>query len=198
MFTGLIQEQGKVTKITRRGHTIELTCEASEHLLDNYQIGDSMAINGTCLTAIAINNRSFCVEMMPETYRRTTFSQMKVGDLVNLERALPYNGRLEGHLVTGHIDGTTHLVQKRIQENAFVFVFALPTTFRGEIISQGSVAINGVSLTVTATTEQTFSVSLIPHSKEQTNLGKLIQGQSVNIETDLLGKYVKAQGICKK
>ncbi|MEX1551552.1 riboflavin synthase [Enterococcus sp. C50] len=197
MFTGLIQEQGKVTKITRHGHTIELTCEASEQLLENYRIGDSMAINGTCLTAIAINNQRFCVEMMPETYQRTTFSQMKVGDPVNLERALPYNGRLEGHLVTGHVDGTTRLLQKRMQENAFVFVFGLPGTFKGEIIPQGSIAINGVSLTVTAVTEQTFSVSLIPHSKEQTNLGKLVQGQLVNIETDLLGKYVKAQGILK-
>ncbi|MCB5953177.1 riboflavin synthase [Enterococcus sp. BWT-B8] len=193
MFTGLIQEKGKIIRMSHMGQTVKLTCQASAELLRDYQIGDSMAINGVCLTAISITQQQFTVDIMPETYQRTNFSRLKVNDEVNLERALLYEGRLEGHLVTGHVDGMTRLKEKRVQENALVLTFDFPDSFHGEIIAQGSIAVNGVSLTVTQITSSSFSVSLIPHSKDQTNLGKLNCGDYVNIETDVLGKYVKAQ-----
>lgn len=193
MFTGLIQEKGRITQMKRQGHTITLTCEASEALLADYQIGDSMAINGTCLTAISKQERTFTVEMMPETFQRTTFSKLAVGAAVNLERAMCLNQRFEGHIVAGHIDTTTRLIDQRINENALVLTFAYPEAVQGEIIPQGSIAINGVSLTVTHTTAHSFSVGLIPHSKDQTTLGTLIRGEWVNLETDIIGKYVNYQ-----
>lgn len=193
VFTGLILEKGKILRIKHMGQTIKLTCQASRQLLEDYQIGDSMAINGVCLTVVEKANQQFTVDIMPETFQRTTFSRLKINDEVNLERALPYNGRLEGHLVAGHVDGVTRLREKRVQENALVLTFDLPKEFQGEIISQGSIAINGVSLTVTQVVATNFSISLIPHSREQTNLGELMRGEYVNFETDMLGKYVKAQ-----
>ena len=194
MFTGLIQEQGRIKQIHHQGKTILLTCQASKLLVADYAIGDSMAINGVCLTAVKKEQNHFTVEIMPETYQRTTFATAKINDLVNLERALQFNGRLEGHLVVGHVDCTTRLVEKRVLENALLLTFDYPKTLQGEIIPQGSIAINGVSLTVTAVSQQRFSVGLIPHSKDQTNLGKLNRGERVNIETDLIGKYLKVQG----
>lgn len=179
--------------MTRQAQTIKLTVQAPAALLADYQIGDSMAINGVCLTAVAKTSTSFTVDVMPETFKRTTFSRLRMQDEVNLERALAFQGRLEGHLVAGHVDRTVRLRQRRQQENALVLTFDFPTELKGEIIPQGSIAINGVSLTVTEVTSQSFSVSLIPHSKDQTNLGKLVQGAYVNIETDMVGKYLKAQ-----
>lgn len=193
MFTGLIQEKGRIKQMKRQGHTIRLTCEASEGLLADYQIGDSMAINGTCLTAISKQEQTFTVEMMPETFQRTTFSKLAVGAAVNLERAMCLTQRFEGHIVAGHIDTTTRLIDQRINENALVLTFAYPEAVQGEIIPQGSIAINGVSLTVTHTTAHSFSVGLIPHSKDQTTLGTLIRGEWVNLETDIIGKYVNYQ-----
>lgn len=193
MFTGLIQEKGCVKKLQRQAHTLQLTCSASEKLLSDYQVGDSMAINGTCLTAIEKKGQDFTVDIMPETFQRTTFSLLKVGSEVNLERALRYDQRFEGHLVAGHIDSMTRLLQKRTRENALILTFAYPPALQGEIIPQGSIAINGVSLTVTEVKAGTFSVGLIPHSKDQTTLGKLQRGEHVNLETDMIGKYLKAQ-----
>lgn len=193
MFTGLIQEKGCIKQIKRQGQTIQLTCQASKELLESYQIGDSMAINGTCLTAINKEVIYFTVDIMPETFKRTAFSQLTVGDEVNLERAMKLSDRLEGHLVAGHIDTTTRLLQKRILENALILTFQYPTEIKGEIIAKGSIAIDGVSLTVVDVTARTFSVSLIPHTKDQTTLGQLKQGDQVNIETDMIGKYVKNQ-----
>jgi len=198
MFTGLILEKGKVLRIRHIGQAIKLTCQASQQLLEDYQIGDSMAINGVCLTAVEKADQQFTVDIMPETFQRTTFSRLKINDELNLERALPYNGRLEGHLVSGHVDGITRLREKRVQDNALILTFDFPKEFQGEILSQGSIAINGVSLTVTQVAATNFSISLIPHSRNQTNLGELMCGEYVNFETDVLGKYVKAQlGISK-
>ncbi|MDY6442103.1 riboflavin synthase [Enterococcus avium] len=194
MFTGLIQEQGHIKQIRHQGQTILLTCQASESLLADYAVGDSMAINGVCLTAVKKDQNNFTVDIMPETYQRTTFATAKMNDPVNLERALQFNGRLEGHLVAGHVDCTTRLVEKRVLENALILTFDYPKKLQGEIIPQGSIAINGVSLTVIEISQRHFSIGLIPHSKDQTNLGKLNRGEQVNIETDLIGKYLKVQG----
>lgn len=193
MFTGLIQGIGRVQKLTISQRSIELIYNAPLELLTDYRIGDSMAINGVCLTATTINQSQVTTSIMPETYKRTTFQQLSHQSKLNLERAMLATSRFEGHLVTGHIDTKTRLVEKKKNEIALLLIFAYPINHQGEIISQGSVALNGVSLTVTQVTAQTFTVSMIPHSTEKTNLSDLRIGETVNLETDLLGKYVKAQ-----
>ncbi|TDE67258.1 riboflavin synthase [Streptococcus sp. KCJ4932] len=193
MFTGLIQEQGRISRIVKHQHTIKLTCKASRKLLADYKIGDSMAINGVCLTCVAKSGDLFTVDVMPETFRRTIFSESRVGDLVNLELAMSANARFEGHLVTGHVDGVATLVQKKSDEAALVLSFAFPKELEGQIVGQGSIAVNGVSLTVVSVKSGQFSVSLIPHTAKETNLASLKKGDKVNIETDILAKYMQAQ-----
>ena len=193
MFTGLIQEQGRISRIVKHQHNIKLTCKASRKLLADYKIGDSMAINGVCLTCVAKAGDAFTVDVMPETFRRTIFSESRVGDLVNLELAMSANARFEGHLVTGHVDGVATLVQKKSDETALVLSFAFPKELEGQIVGQGSIAVNGVSLTVVSVKSGQFSVSLIPHTAEETNVASLKKGDKVNIETDILVKYMQAQ-----
>lgn len=193
MFTGLIQEQGRISRIVKHQHNIKLTCKASRKMLADYKIGDSMAINGVCLTCVAKAGDAFTVDVMPETFRRTIFSESRVGDLVNLELAMSANARFEGHLVTGHVDGVATLVQKKSDETALVLSFAFPKELEGQIVGQGSIAVNGVSLTVVSVKSGQFSVSLIPHTAEETNLASLKKGDKVNIETDILVKYMQAQ-----
>ena len=192
MFTGLIQEVGTVKQIKKASQHIELSCSASKELLQDYQVGDSMAINGACLTAIQVTDSDFTVDIMPETFHKTIFSDLRVHAAVNLERAMSANARLEGHIVSGHIDTTTRLIKKVNKENSTVLTFYYPPQIQGEIVAQGSVAINGTSLTVSAVTPGSFSIALIPHSMNHTNLGQLKQGEFVNVETDILGKYIKA------
>lgn len=193
MFTGLIQEQGRISRMVKHQHNIKLTCKASRKLLADYKIGDSMAINGVCLTCVAKAGDMFTVDIMPETFRRTIFSTCRIGDLVNLELAMSANARFEGHLVTGHVDNLATLVQKQSDENAIVLSFAFPKELEGQIVGQGSIAVNGVSLTVVSVKSGQFTVSLIPHTAKETNLAQLKKGDKVNIETDILAKYMQAQ-----
>lgn len=193
MFTGLIQEQGRISRIVKHQHNIKLTCKASRKMLADYKIGDSMAINGVCLTCVAKAGDLFTVDIMPETFRRTIFSTCRIGDLVNLELAMSANARFEGHLVTGHVDNLATLVQKQSDENAIVLSFAFPKELEGQIVGQGSIAVNGVSLTVVSVKSGQFTVSLIPHTAKETNLAQLKKGDKVNIETDILAKYMQAQ-----
>lgn len=193
MFTGLIQEQGRISRIVKHQHNIKLTCKASRKLLADYKIGDSMAINGVCLTCVSKSGDLFTVDVMPETFRRTILSENRLGDLVNLELAMSANARFEGHVVTGHVDGVATLVQKKSDETALVLSFAFPKELEGQIVGQGSIAVNGVSLTVVSVKSGQFSVSLIPHTAEETNLASLKKGDKVNIETDILVKYMQAQ-----
>lgn len=193
MFTGLITEIGIIRRIKRYASSMEITCEASRQLLLDYNIGDSMAINGACLTAIHCTETTFTVLIMPETVKRTTFQASKIGDKVNLERAMQQNQRFEGHFVAGHIDTTTRLLDKKILDHATILTFSYPPKLNGQLIAQGSIAIQGVSLTITQTTTNKFSVSLIPHSSHLTTLGELVIGESVNLETDMIGKYVEVQ-----
>ncbi|WP_420543891.1 riboflavin synthase [Streptococcus equinus] len=193
MFTGLIQEQGRISRIVKHQHNIKLTCKASRKLLADYKIGDSMAINGVCLTCVAKAGNAFTVDVMPETFRRTIFSESCIGDLVNLELAMSASARFEGHLVTGHVDSVARLVKKESDENALVLSFAFPKELEGQIVGQGSIAVNGVSLTVVSVEEGHFSVSLIPHTAKETNLARLKIGDKVNIETDILAKYMQKQ-----
>lgn len=193
MFTGLIQEQGRISRIVKHQQNIKLTCKASRKLLADYKIGDSMAINGVCLTCVAKAGDAFTVDVMPETFRRTIFSESRVGDLVNLELAMSANARFEGHLVTGHVDSVARLVTKESDETALVLSFAFPKGLEGQIVGQGSIAVNGVSLTVVSAEKGQFSVSLIPHTAKETNLARLKTGDKVNIETDILVKYMQKQ-----
>ncbi|MBT0888821.1 riboflavin synthase [Streptococcus lutetiensis] len=193
MFTGLIQEQGRISRIVKHQQNIKLTCKASRKLLADYKIGDSMAINGVCLTCVAKAGDAFTVDVMPETFRRTIFSESRVGDLVNLELAMSANARFEGHLVTGHVDSVARLVTKESDETALVLSFAFPKRLEGQIVGQGSIAVNGVSLTVVSAEKGQFSVSLIPHTAKETNLARLKTGDKVNIETDILAKYMQKQ-----
>ena len=193
MFTGLIAKIGIIRRIKRYASSMEITCEASRQLLLDYNIGDSMAINGACLTAIHCTETTFTVLIMPETVKRTTFQASKIGDKVNLERAMQQNQRFEGHFVAGHIDTTTRLLDKKILDHATILTFSYPPKLNGQLIAQGSIAIQGVSLTITQTTTNKFSVSLIPHSSHLTTLGELVIGESVNLETDMIGKYVEVQ-----
>lgn len=193
MFTGLIQKQGRISRIVKHQQNIKLTCKASRKLLADYKIGDSMAINGVCLTCVAKAGDAFTVDVMPETFRRTIFSESRVGDLVNLELAMSANARFEGHLVTGHVDSVARLVTKESDETALVLSFAFPKGLEGQIVGQGSIAVNGVSLTVVSAEKGQFSVSLIPHTAKETNLARLKTGDKVNIETDILAKYMQKQ-----
>ena len=193
MFTGLIQEQGRISRIVKHQHNIKLTCKASRKLLADYKIGESMAINGVCLTCVSKSGDLFTVDVMPETFRRTILSENRLGDLVNLELAMSANARFEGHIVTGHVDGVATLVQKKSDETALVLSFAFPKELEGQIVGQGSIAVNGVSLTVVSVKSGQFSVSLIPHTAKETNLASLKKGDKVNIETDILVKYMQAQ-----
>ncbi|SDB34584.1 riboflavin synthase alpha chain [Streptococcus henryi] len=193
MFTGLIKEQGNITKISKTSQSIKLTIRASNDLLKTYKIGDSMAVNGVCLTCVKKSGNQFTVDIMPETFKRTTFARLKINDRVNLEPAMSQSDRFEGHIVSGHSDGIGKLLHRKPDENAILLTFSYPDCLRGEIVNQGSISINGVSLTVVSADINSFTVSLIPHTAKETNLSSLKIGSEVNLESDILAKYVKAQ-----
>ncbi|UJP15391.1 riboflavin synthase [Limosilactobacillus fermentum] len=193
MFSGLVNGTGKLTQIEQTDHTIRLTIDLDPALQEGMEVGASLAVNGTCLTVETKQPGRLTVTLMPQTYNLTTFKDLPVGALVNLERSLKIGDRLEGHIVTGHVDQTTPVIKREVNENAIELTFKLPDELRGQVISQGSVAINGVSLTVMKQADDWFSVGLIPHTQTVTNLDQLRVGDLVNLETDVLGKYVAAQ-----
>lgn len=193
MFSGLVNGTGKLTQIEQTDHTIRLTIDLDPALQEGMEVGASLAVNGTCLTVETEQPGRLTVTLMPQTYNLTTFKDLPVGALVNLERSLKIGDRLEGHIVTGHVDQTTPVIKREVNENAIELTFKLPDELRGQVISQGSVAINGVSLTVMKQADDCFSVGLIPHTQTVTNLDQLRVGDLVNLETDVLGKYVAAQ-----
>lgn len=190
MFTGLIEECGQISKLNRSGNGTQLTIE-SNLPVDELQIGDSVAVNGACLTVVAKSKRSFTADMSPETFERTTFRNLVQGSRVNLERALRVGDRLGGHIVTGHVD-TVGIVQSiRNEHNARIIEVEVPSDYIRYFVPKGSVAIDGISLTVNTIEKNLFSVSIIPHTLAATTLVDCQQGHSVNIETDILGKYVE-------
>lgn len=193
MFSGLVNGTGKLTQIEQTDHTIRLTINLDPALQEGMEVGASLAVNGTCLTVETEQPGRLTVTLMPQTYNLTTFKDLPVSALVNLERSLKIGDRLEGHIVTGHVDQTTPVIKREVNENAIELTFKLPDELRGQVISQGSVAINGVSLTVMKQADDWFSVGLIPHTQTVTNLDQLRVGDLVNLETDVLGKYVAAQ-----
>ena len=190
MFTGIIEEIGTVVAMTRGARSFSLEVRAQK-VLEDTKIGDSISTNGDCLTVTELSENSFKADVMPETVSRTALQELTTGSLVNLERALSLQTRLGGHIVTGHIDGTGRISQRRNDDNAlWISIECAPSLLR-HIVEKGSITIQGVSLTVARVDESSFAVSLIPHTQSVTTLHNLRIGSLVNLETDIIAKYVE-------
>ena len=187
MFTGLIEEIGTV----RQSHisTGNLSIFANT-VLKHMAIGDSISVNGVCLTVTNFSRTFFTVDVTPETIRRSTLGHLHSGDLVNLERPMPADGRFGGHLVSGHVDDVGWISQKQTENNAIVIEIKAAPSLMDFIVEKGSVAVDGISLTVAAVHHNKFRVSIIPHTAHQTTIVQKKIGDPVNLETDLIGKYV--------
>lgn len=190
MFTGIIEEIGKVERIQKDSRNCKLSIKASKILTDIH-LGDSIAVNGICLTVTHFNHQAFTVDVMNETWSRTALTLLKHGSEVNLERALSVNGRLGGHVVTGHIDGTGKISSIKKDDNAVWYQINTQKEILDLIVEKGSITIDGISLTVVKVSKLNFSVSVIPHTLEQTILKSKQVGSTVNLENDILGKYVQ-------
>lgn len=189
MFTGLVEELGKIKSITKGTKSARLTIEGRV-VLQDVKLGDSIAVNGTCLTVVEYTQRSFTADVMPETVRSTVLAELKSGDVVNLERTLRLGDRLGGHIVSGHVDGVGVIRSKERSDNAIVVTVEAPPQVMSYIIAKGSIAIDGTSLTIVDYGADWFSVSLIPHTASLTTVGLKEAGSKVNLEADVLGKYV--------
>ena len=193
MFTGIIEEKGSVSQITQNGSSLvlELNCSFAKEL----SLGESVAVNGVCLTVTDISDSSFCADVTPETFRRTSLGALSAGSPVNLERAMKADGRFGGHIVSGHIDGTGKLLNSVKEDNAVNVFFSVDEKLGRYIIEKGSVAVDGISLTVASVSKENsqyiFSIAVIPHTWENTTLCKKNAGAVVNIECDVVGKYIE-------
>ncbi|WP_456387812.1 riboflavin synthase [Desulfolithobacter sp.] len=190
MFTGIVQGLGTVVEKRPAGRGMVFCLEADFDLTDPEE-GESIAVNGACLTARDIKGRRFMVDVSPESLSRTGLGELQVGSRVNLERALRLADRLGGHLVSGHVDARARVEERQAVGDFTLFSFSLPPSLAKYVIEKGSIAINGVSLTVNSCRGNRFSVSIIPHTLEVTTLGSLGPGDMVNIEVDIIGKYVE-------
>lgn len=190
MFTGLIEEVGVLRRVKKQGEALILSIEASR-IIEGVSLGDSISVNGVCLTVTSYDHHSFDADVMPETYRRSNLQQIRPGQPVNLERAMMAGGRFGGHIVQGHVDGTGVITGRKRDANAVVFDVQLSDAdLLRYVIPKGSITIDGVSLTVIDTKPNGFSVSIIPHTLSETALLNKKPGEDVNIECDVIGKYV--------
>lgn len=190
MFTGIIEETGKIEAVKHGSKSCELLISANK-IFDDLKIGDSVAVNGICLTVTSIAPPLFCADVMAETMRRTNIGVLSKGSSVNLERAMQLNGRFGGHIVSGHIDGTGTVINMRREDNAvWVSISAEPKILK-YIIEKGSVTLDGISLTVADVQKDKFSVSIIPHTGQETTLLSKTTGDKINIECDIVGKYIE-------
>lgn len=190
MFTGIIEGLGKLVAKRNTGGGMAFDLEAGFDL-SNPQEGESIAVNGVCLTAYNIEGRKFTVDVSPESLSRTILGSLNVGASVNMERALQLSERLGGHMVSGHVDCVATVRERRASGDFTLFSFTFPKALGRYVIEKGSVTINGVSLTVNSCSVDTFEVSIIPHTLQVTTLGLLARGSTVNIEVDIIGKYVE-------
>ena len=190
MFTGVVEEMGTVTKLIRDGkqQRISINCHK---ILEDIHIGDSIAVNGVCLTVVSFDGKGFSADVMNETFSRSSLGSLKPKSHVNLERAMAADGRFGGHIVSGHIDGTGTVKSIKKDDNAIWFEIAASREILDGIVEKGSIAIDGISLTVAAVDNVSFKVSIIPHTLKETVLGTRKVGDTVNLETDVIGKYVK-------
>ncbi|MFC1812561.1 riboflavin synthase [Thermodesulfobacteriota bacterium] len=190
MFTGIIEGFGIIKEMSPTGQGRRLALEA-EFDLNQTKIGDSISVSGACLTVVAIDGRRFKADLSPETLEKTTFGNTKIGDRVNLERSLRLSDRLDGHLVSGHIDGLGTIKEKKQAGNAIIITFGVSEPLSRYMIKKGSVAVDGISLTINNCDRSSFDVSIIPHTAKLTTMGFKRIGDSVNIEADMIGKYVE-------
>ena len=190
MFTGIVEELGSVRRVLPGSRAGKIVI-AAHKVLEGTRTGDSIAVNGVCLTVVALGDDEFTADVMPETLRKTGLGQLKVGDPVDLERAMAADGRFGGHIVSGHIDGTGLIKEMRQEQNAVVVSIEAPAHIMKLIVEKGSIAIDGISLTVASVAQTSFTVSIIPHTAAETVLLKKRAGDMVNLENDIVGKYVQ-------
>lgn len=190
MFTGLVEEVGTICGIQKNAKSCVLEISASK-VLEGTKIGDSIALNGVCLTVTTRKKTSYTVDVMAETMNRSTLGNLKIMDQVNLERAMPADGRFGGHIVSGHIDGTGVICEILPEDNAVWYKVKANSSILRYIVEKGSITIDGISLTVAKITDQDFSVSVIPHTREVTALVHRKVGDAVNLECDIIGKYIE-------
>ena len=194
MFTGIIEETGTVTRIQKYGQSMTLVIRTAK-VAEDLKPGDSLAVDGVCLTVTQIHSdKTVFADVTPETFSKTNFNTLIPGKKVNLERAMPANGRFGGHIVTGHIDGTARLVSKVQNGNSIEYTFAVPENLSVFIVQKGSVAVNGISLTVAEINGNMCRVAVIPHTQKNTTLQFLKDDSLVNFECDILGKYALKGG----
>ena len=191
MFTGLVQALGTIREMEPRGEAVRLTVEASGPAAEA-AIGDSVAVNGCCLTVVGIDGENLAFDVIPESLDRTNLGAQSTGSRVNLELPLRPSDRMGGHFVQGHVDAVGRLLSKTDHDGDVRLTFSLPEILRGQVVEKGSIAIDGVSMTVAGVDRETFSVAVIPHTLEVTTLGRLAVDDPVNLEGDILAKYVAA------
>jgi riboflavin synthase len=189
LFTGIIEEVGSIRKVVRQGMAMELTIACCK-VLEGVQLGDSIAVNGVCLTVTRFGDDYFTADLMPETMKRTNLGSLSVGSPVNLERALAAGQRLGGHFVQGHVDGVGTITDRTPNENAVLFRVSVPPELTRFMVEKGSVAVNGISLTLVDVGKDFFTVSVIPHTLNHTQLHAAKVGDLVNVECDMIGKYI--------
>ncbi|MCB0882849.1 MAG: riboflavin synthase [Thermoleophilia bacterium] len=191
MFTGLVEETGRIREVTPRGPGARVAIDAAV-VVDGVAVGDSIAVDGACLTVVEFDAAGFAVEAVAETLRRTSLGSRAAGDRVNLERAVPANARLGGHIVQGHIDGVGRVRDVVPEGDGCLLTVAAPPEILRYVVEKGSVAVDGVSLTVAGRGDDAFTIALIPHTMDATTLGEAAPGRAVNLEVDLVAKYVEA------
>jgi len=187
MFTGIVEELGGVTKISDNAMTVQ-----ASKVTEDLKLGDSIAVNGTCLTAVNFSRTEFSVDLSPETMRRTSLGQLSEGSPVNLERALLASDRMGGHIVQGHVDGTGRVMSSRVDGDSIIFRIRAPKRLNPYIVEKGFIAVDGISLTVVKRGASSFTLAVIPYTLKNTNLASVSIGDRVNLEADILAKYVES------
>ncbi len=190
MFTGIVEEIGLIEKVHKGAKSSVLSIKGNV-IFEDLKTGDSVAVNGVCLTVASFSKNKFTADVMHETLNRSTLASLKVGSPVNLERAMPANGRFGGHMVSGHIDGIGTIVKIEKDDNAIWYTVNTTDKIMKYVVEKGSISIDGISLTVAKVSSKTFSVSIIPHTAKATILSQKSVGQTVNLENDIVGKYIE-------
>ena len=191
MFTGIIEAIGKIKRVEQQQGDVRLTVSTNDLGLSDAQLGDSIAVNGVCLTAIELTAGQFVADVSNETLSATTMGGVKVGVAVNLECALQAQTRLGGHMVSGHVDGVGHVIERKSDARSVRFTFAMPSELARYVAQKGSICIDGISLTVNTVDDVSFSVNIVPHTLEMTTLGDRQVGDTVNLEVDVIARYLE-------